>query len=188
MKDKIIAVDFDGTLCENIWPEIGAPNHEVIKYLTEHKRNGAKIILWTCRVGDALTKAVDWCGRYSLYFDAINANLPHMIEYFGSDCRKVFANEYIDDKSNTVFKLPFKVKPVNNLQRVVWEGWTPQTFIDALSDEIAMIMSGESWRKPFNTKEEMVAYIVDNQPYYKKPIPEVNEYFVKLYSLEVNYI
>ena len=26
MKQNIIAVDFDGTLCENKWPEIGIPN------------------------------------------------------------------------------------------------------------------------------------------------------------------
>ena len=26
MKQNIIAVDFDGTLCENKWPEIGMPN------------------------------------------------------------------------------------------------------------------------------------------------------------------
>ena len=29
MKNKIIAVDFDGTLCENKWPEIGKANKEM---------------------------------------------------------------------------------------------------------------------------------------------------------------
>lgn len=33
MKQNIIAVDFDGTLCENKWPEIGIPNEELIEYL-----------------------------------------------------------------------------------------------------------------------------------------------------------
>lgn len=33
MKQNIIAVDFDGTLCENKWPEIGMPNEELIEYL-----------------------------------------------------------------------------------------------------------------------------------------------------------
>lgn len=28
---KIIAVDFDGTLCENKWPEIGSANEELIE-------------------------------------------------------------------------------------------------------------------------------------------------------------
>ena len=73
---------------------------------------------------------------------------------------------------------------MGNLRRDVWEGWTPQDFIDELSDEIEMIMSGGSWMPPFETKKEMIDYIVDNQPYYKKQIPEVNAYFVNLYNLE----
>ena len=33
MNSKIIAVDFDGTLCENKWPEIGEENEDMIYYL-----------------------------------------------------------------------------------------------------------------------------------------------------------
>ena len=55
---KIIAVDFDGTLCENSWPEIGEPNEELIEYLRNRKKDGDKLILWTCRVEDMLQKAV----------------------------------------------------------------------------------------------------------------------------------
>lgn len=72
---------------------------------------------------------------------------------------------------------------MENLQRNVWEGWTPQDFIDSLSAEIRMIMAGESWRKPFKTKQELLDYIPEHQPYYKKPIKEVNNYFVNLYGL-----
>lgn len=54
---KIIAVDFDGTLCENNWPEIGGPNEELIEYLHNRKKDGDKLILWTCRVGDMLQKS-----------------------------------------------------------------------------------------------------------------------------------
>ena len=70
-----------------------------------------------------------------------------------------------------------------NLQRVVWEGWTVQNFIDDLSPLIEMIMAGESFIKPFRTKTEMVNFIKENQPYYKKSIPEVNEYFLNKYGL-----
>ena len=31
-----------------------------IEYLQEWKRNGNKLILWTCRAGEALSKAVEW--------------------------------------------------------------------------------------------------------------------------------
>lgn len=72
---------------------------------------------------------------------------------------------------------------MGNLLRNVWEGWRPIDFIKVLSDEICMIMSGRSWMKPFITEQEMIAYIKEHQPYYKKSIPEVNDYFVNLYDL-----
>lgn len=109
MNSKIIAVDFDGTLCENKWPEIGEPNVELIQYLIMMKKTlGARLILWTCRVGDMLDKAVEWCSKLGLEFDAINANLPDIIKEFGSDTRKVFANLYIDDR-NFWYSSPKKI-------------------------------------------------------------------------------
>ena len=54
---QTIAVDFDGTLCYSKWPELGQPNQALIEYLQEWKRNGNKLILWTCRAGEALSKA-----------------------------------------------------------------------------------------------------------------------------------
>lgn len=96
---KIIAVDFDGTLCESKWPEIGAPNKNVICALLRRQAKGDKIILWTCRRGELLNDAVDWCGMFGLRFDAVNANLPEHIAQYGDDTRKVFADEYWDDKS-----------------------------------------------------------------------------------------
>lgn len=73
---------------------------------------------------------------------------------------------------------------MGDLNRNVWEGWTPQMFINELSLEIDMIMNGQSWQKPFQTKKEMSAYIKDSQPYYKKSIPEVNAYFARKYGLK----
>lgn len=96
---RIIAVDFDGTLCQNRWPEIGEANGEIIRLLQRRQQDGDKVILWTCRCGDALDAAVEWCAGHGLLFDAINANLPENIEKYGNDCRKVFAHEYWDDKS-----------------------------------------------------------------------------------------
>ena len=96
---KIIAVDFDGTLCKSNWPNIGEPNNHVIVYIKKEQKQGARIILWTCRVGDMLDEAVKWCSEQGLIFDAVNENLPEIIEQFGSDSRKIFANEYIDDKN-----------------------------------------------------------------------------------------
>lgn len=99
MDSKIIAVDFDGTLCENNWPEIGAPNEELIWHLRKRQAEGDQLILWTCRVDDMLRKAVEWCYDQGLIFNAVNENLSEIIENFGSDTRKIFANEYIDDRN-----------------------------------------------------------------------------------------
>lgn len=46
---------YDGTLCYSKWPELDQPNLALIEYLQEWKRNGNKLILWTCRVGEALS-------------------------------------------------------------------------------------------------------------------------------------
>lgn len=97
MENKIIAVDFDGTLCENQYPEIGEPRYGTIMYLKNEQKNGTKLILWTCRVGGMLEDAVKWCSERRLIFDAVNENLPEIVEKFGADGRKIFANEYIDD-------------------------------------------------------------------------------------------
>ena len=108
MKNKIIAVDFDGTLCVNRYPEIGFGNYELVQYLIEQKKTGAKLILWTCRSGKLLAEAVLWCRERGLTFDAVNENLPEIIEAFGSDTRKIFANEYIDDLASHRFELPLE--------------------------------------------------------------------------------
>lgn len=96
---KIIAVDFDGCLCENRYPEIGKAYQGVINKLVELRRDGAKLILWTCRCGEWLDDAVRWCAEHGLEFDAVNDNLPENTEYFGNNSRKVYATEYWDDRN-----------------------------------------------------------------------------------------
>ena len=97
--NRIIAVDFDGTLCESAWPSIGAAKTGVIDYLLDQQRTGAKLILWTCRTGQRLDEAVQWCAAKGLMFDAVNENLPEMIRAFGGDCRKISADVYLEDKA-----------------------------------------------------------------------------------------
>ena len=63
-----------------------------------------------------------------------------------------------------------------NMDRHIREGWTVGAFIRELAPQVEMIMSGQSWREPFRNK--------DNQPYYKKRIPEVNSHFAKMYNLK----
>ena len=106
MDFKIIAVDFDGTLCENKFPQIGAANVTLINHLKHCRAKGDKLILWTCRVDEMLDAAVNWCAKQGLEFDAINENLPEVLELYGSDTRKIYAHEYIDDKAAAFSFLP----------------------------------------------------------------------------------
>ena len=99
---EIYAVDFDKTLnLAEKYPDLGKPNTELIEILKEKQAAGDKIILWTCREGELLERAVEYCRKYGLEFDAINDNTEENKEKWGNNCRKVFANYYIDDKSMT---------------------------------------------------------------------------------------
>lgn len=95
---KIMAVDFDGTLCYSEWPKLGKPNQALIDYLKQWKSDENKLILWTCRIGEALASAVEWCRSHGLEFDAVNDNLLEIIDYYGSNSRKITSNYYIDDR------------------------------------------------------------------------------------------
>ena len=99
MDFTIIAVDFDGTLCYSKWPDLGEPNQPLIDYLRSQRASGNKLILWTCRAGEALERAISWCRDQQLEFDAINDNLPEIVEKYGNNSRKITCDYYIDDKA-----------------------------------------------------------------------------------------
>jgi hypothetical protein len=64
-----------------------------------------------------------------------------------------------------------------NLNKHISEGWTVGDFIEELEPSFSMIMSGGSGKEPFQTDAELKSWCMDNQPYYKKHIPEVFNYF-----------
>ena len=65
-----------------------------------------------------------------------------------------------------------------NLNRHISEGWTARDFINELEPTFNMIMKGHSWRKPFKSKDELKIWCMENQPHYKKHVPEVYNYFL----------
>lgn len=98
----IIAVDFDGVLAEDAFPDIGAPDMEIIGLVKELMGvKGIEVVLWTCRVDDRLKEAVDWCAAHGLVFDAVNDNAPsNKKQYehlYPNGTRKVYATYYLDD-------------------------------------------------------------------------------------------
>lgn len=89
-----IAIDFDGTLVDHRYPDIGAEVPYAFDYLKQFKEKGAKLILLTMRSGDSLDQAVEFCKSKGIEFDHINCN-PSQDSWTTS--RKVYANLYIDD-------------------------------------------------------------------------------------------
>lgn len=94
---KIIAIDFDGCICTNCWPDIGIPNWDIINEALEEQKNGACLILWTCRSGKELESAIAACRNWGIIFDFINENSNDRVDAWGANPRKIFADEYWDD-------------------------------------------------------------------------------------------
>lgn len=105
---KAIAIDFDGCLCADDYPNIGAPHWGVIHAALDAQAAGAGLILWTCREGKLLDDAVEACRSWGLTFDAINESLPDWIARYGTRPRKVGATEYWDDKARRVLHGKFE--------------------------------------------------------------------------------
>ena len=93
-----IAVDFDGTIVEHKYPEIGKEKlfaFETLKQLIKQKH---QVILWTYRAGKELDEAIEFCRENGVEFFAVNKNYPEE-HYDGSISRKIDADVYIDDRN-----------------------------------------------------------------------------------------
>lgn len=102
----IVAVDFDGVLCQDKFPEIGRPNYFMVSFVRRLQDSEIETILWTSRVNDRLAEAVAWCEDRGLHFTSVNDNTPNNKEQYGTNPRKVYADVYMDDRSPwlTVYK------------------------------------------------------------------------------------
>lgn len=96
-KKLIIAVDFDGTIVEEKYPEIGRPREDAFTVLIRLHNEGHRLLLWTYRHGERLQEAVDFCKNNGVEFYAINKNFPEEI-YDERVPRKLLADIYIDDR------------------------------------------------------------------------------------------
>lgn len=94
----IIAVDFDGTIVQHKYPEIGAEVPFAIETILALQKEGHQIILWTYRTGDLLFEAVDFCESRGLEFYCVNSNYPEE-EFDDTVSRKIYADLYIDDRN-----------------------------------------------------------------------------------------
>ena len=90
----IIAVDFDGTVVEHLYPEIGTLKTGAKEALQTFRKAGHKIAIWTCRSGKEEEAVRRFLLANDIPFDTINAPVA------GADLgtRKIYADLYIDDK------------------------------------------------------------------------------------------
>jgi hypothetical protein len=93
-----IAVDFDGTIVEHEYPDIGKEKLFAFLTLRELNKKGARLILWTFRFGKELEEAVEFCRTNGVEFYAINKNYPEEV-FNESVSRKIDADVFIDDKN-----------------------------------------------------------------------------------------
>lgn len=70
-----------------------------------------------------------------------------------------------------------------DFNKYIWEGWTVGMFIEDLEVQVRVIMEGGSWRPPFKDRDELKKWCMENQPYYKKYVPEVVAYFAQKYNI-----
>ena len=72
----LIAVDFDGTIVEHHYPEIGPEIPFAIETLKMLIKDHHRLILWTVREGELLDAAVEWCRQRGVEFYAVNRDYP----------------------------------------------------------------------------------------------------------------
>lgn len=95
----VIAVDFDGTIVQHKYPEIGEERPFAIEVLKMLIRDRHKLILWTVREGELLEAAINWCRDRGVEFYAVNSDSSDRFNE-GKDenfsC-KLNADVFIDD-------------------------------------------------------------------------------------------
>lgn len=94
-----IAVDFDGTIVEHRYPEIGREIPFAIDTLKMLTKEGHRLILWSVREGILLDEAVEWCRIRGLEFYAINKDYPEETLNHNNYSRKLKVELFIDDRN-----------------------------------------------------------------------------------------
>lgn len=92
----IYAIDFDGTIVEDRYPLIGELRPEAVKFIQELKEKGHIFTLYTCRHDEELLDALAFLCEKHIAPHYVNCNVPELVVKYG-DCRKVYADYYIDD-------------------------------------------------------------------------------------------
>lgn len=94
-----IAIDFDGTIVEHRYPQIGNEipfATDTLKMLINDRH---RLILWSVREGKLLEEAVEWCRQRGVEFYAVNKDYPEEETAHRNFSRKIKADIFIDDRN-----------------------------------------------------------------------------------------
>ena len=97
-QSMIIAVDFDGTIVEDVYPKIGKPVLFAFETSRKLQDQGHRLILWSYRSGKRLEEAVAFCEHHGIVFYAVNKSYPEE-QYTLDQSRKIHADIFIDDRN-----------------------------------------------------------------------------------------
>lgn len=123
-----IAVDFDGTIVDHEYPEIGKPKLFAFETLKALQDKGVVLLLWTFRAGKELDEAVEFCRKNGIKFYAVNKNYPEEV-YDDTISRKINADIYIDDRNLGGFPG----------WSAVWQMLNPELFDDDINKQMEKI-------------------------------------------------
>jgi len=130
-----VAVDFDGTIVENEYPQLGKPMLFAFESLKELQKRGFVLILWTVRTGKLLEEAVEFCRQNGVEFYAVNRNHPE--EFLDPETpRKLDVDVFIDDRNlggfpgwDKVFSMLCPNEPYEVSQKKVLKQYKTKSFV-----------------------------------------------------------
>ena len=123
-----IAVDFDGTIVEHRYPEIGKELPFAVETLKRLINDRHRLILWSVREGKLLDDAVEWCRARGLEFYAVNKDFPEETTEHPQYSRKLKADLFIDDRNvggiadwGVIYRMISENKTMAQVLRAEWE-------------------------------------------------------------------
>ena len=94
-----IAIDFDGTIVEHRYPEIGPEIPFAVDTLKMLINDRHRLILWSVREGVLLEEAVEYCRKRGVEFYAVNKDYPEEKTTDRNFSRKLKVDLFIDDRN-----------------------------------------------------------------------------------------
>jgi hypothetical protein len=137
--------------------------HNIDAVQKEHSQ-GSIIILWTCRNGEYLEQAVQWCENHDVPFDYVNKNAKEVLEAYGNiDSRKITATEYWDD--HAVLKSEHMDSSKKPLIEREWSMPNKNTFdIPPIHRLLCSEVGVGLWIDPFANKSKFATITNDLNP------------------------